>query len=215
MAHAYPPFDLVIRTPLVELRGATDDLLEELVPVIEAGIYDPSAPPPFDDPMSLYDESPLREWRWLRAIWAGRSRGDADDWWRLYFVVFFDGRPIGMQDLTGVSFRTMRTVATFSWLGLSYHGKGIGREMRSAVLHLAFEGLGAHRAESEAFEDNHASNRVSLALGYRPNGKDWGIRKGAVAPLTRYLLTRDRWLERRRDDINISGLEPCRAMLGL
>ena|SRR5438128_2320868 len=104
---------------------------------------------------------------------------------------------------------------TFSWLGLPHHGKGLGREMRSAVLHLAFEGLGAQRAESEAFEDNHASNRVSLALGYRPNGTGWGIRKGAAAPMVRYLLTRDRWLERRRDDINISGLEPCRVMLGL
>jgi hypothetical protein len=52
-------------------------------------------------------------------------------------------------------------------------------------------------------------------LGYRPNGTCWGIRKGAAAPIARYLLTRERWLERRRDDINITGLEPCRVMLGL
>ena len=130
MAGSYPALDLVIRTPRVELRGATDDLLEELVPVINAGVYDTQAPLPFDDPMSFYEESPVREWRWFRAIWAGRSRVDVDEWWRLYFVVLYDGAPIGMQDLTGVSFRTLRTVATFSWLGLPYQGKGIGRETR-------------------------------------------------------------------------------------
>ena len=215
MAHSYPALDLVIRTPRVELRGATDDLLEELVPVINAGVYDTRAPLPFDDPMSFYEESPVREWRWFRAIWAGRSRVDADEWWRLYFVVLYDGAPIGMQDLTGVSFRTLRTVATFSWLGLPYQGKGIGREMRSAVLHLAFDGLGAQRAESEAFHDNQASNRVSQALGYERNGTSWATRKGAPAPLARYVLTRERWMERRRDDIVVSGLEPCVAMLSL
>jgi hypothetical protein len=33
--------------------------------------------------------------------------------------------------------------------------------MRAAVLHLAFAGLGAREAESDAFTDNHASNKVS------------------------------------------------------
>jgi RimJ/RimL family protein N-acetyltransferase len=215
LAASYPPFDLVIRTPRVELRGATDELLAALLPVVRAGVYDPEAPLPFDDPMSFYDDSPEREWRWLRAIWAGRARVDVDEWWRLYFVVIYDGVPIGMQDLTGVAFRTLRTVATFSWLGPQHQGIGLGREMRSAVLHLAFDGLGAHRAESEAFHDNHASNRVSEALGYVPNGVGWGTRKGAPAQMLRWLLTRERWTELRRDDIAVSGLAPCRTMLGL
>ena len=50
--------------------------------------------------------------------------------------------------------------------------------MRAAILHLAFEGLGAASAESEAFHDNHASNRVSQILGYSPNGVGWATRKG-------------------------------------
>src|SRR4026207_840548 len=105
MAQGYPPCDLAVRTPLVELRGATDDLLEELVPVIRAGVYDPQGPLPFDDPMSFYEDSPPREWRWFRALWAGRSRLEPDDWWRLYFVVLHDGVPVGMQDLIGMAFR--------------------------------------------------------------------------------------------------------------
>jgi RimJ/RimL family protein N-acetyltransferase len=164
---------------------------------------------------SLYDESPEREWRWLRAIWAGRSRVEVDEWWRLYFVVLYEGSPIGVQDLIGVSFLTLRTDATFSWIGLQHQGKGFGREMRSAILHLAFEGLGADRATSEAVHDNHASNRVSRALGYVPNGVGWGTRKGEPAELVRWLLTRERWARQRRDDVAISGLEPCRSMLGL
>jgi RimJ/RimL family protein N-acetyltransferase len=215
MAAMYPPLDLAVRTPRVELRGATDELLADLLPVVRSGVYDPEAPLPFDDPMSFYDVSPQREWRWLRAIWSGRSRVDVDEWWRLYFVVLHDGAPVGMQDLIGVSFRAVGTVTTFSWLGLHHQGQGLGREMRSAVLHLAFEGLGAERAESEAFHDNHASNRVSQSLGYVPNGVGWATRNGMKAELTRWLLTRDRWAQHRRDDITISGLDPCRAMLGI
>ena len=149
------------------------------------------------------------------AIWAGRSRVEVDEWWRLYFVVVYDGVPIGMQDLTGVSFRTLRTVATFSFLGRQYQGIGLGREARAAVLHLAFDGLGAQRAESQAFHDNHASNRVSQVLGYVPNGVSWGTRRGEPAKMVRWLLTRERWAEFRRDDIAVSGLAPCREMLGL
>ena len=133
MPHAYPLFDLAVRTPRVELRSATDDLLEQLVPHVTAGVFDPDGPPPFDDPMSLYDDSPMREWRWLRAIWAGRARVEPDEWWRLYFVVLVDGEPVGMQDLTGVSFRRLRTVATFSWLARAHQRVGIGKEMRAAV----------------------------------------------------------------------------------
>ena len=215
MPHAYPPFDVAVRTPLVELRGATDELLEELVPVIRAGVYDTRGPLPFDDPMSFYEDSPTGEWQWLRAIWAGRSRVEPDEWWRLYFIVVLDDVPVGMQDLTGVAFRPTRTVTTFSWLGLRYQRKGIGREMRAAALHLAFAGLGAERAESVAFRDNDASNRVSQLLGYEPNGTSWATRKGLSAPMNRYVLTRERWVLQQRDDIVISGLSPCLPMLGL
>ena len=87
--HTYPPLNLEARTPRLTLAGATDELLERLVPVVRAGVAD-AAPWPFDDPMSLYADSPDREWRWLRAIWAGRARVD-QSFWRLYFVVLLEG----------------------------------------------------------------------------------------------------------------------------
>lgn len=85
--------------------------------------------------------------------------------------------------------------------------------MRAAVLHLAFDGLGAQRAVSEAFHDNPSSRRVSEKLGYDPNGTYSARRRDHAAMMHRYLLTRDRW--QRRDDIAIVGLDACRGLLGL
>ena len=64
---------------------------------------------PFDDLMSLYEDSPQREWKWLRGIWAGRARADPQ-WWRFYFVIMADGSPVGMQDLIGTNFAALDIV---------------------------------------------------------------------------------------------------------
>lgn len=215
MVHSYPLFDLAVRTPKLELRAATDELLEQVVPFVTAGILDPGQPPPFDDPMSLYDDSPSREWRWRRAIWAGRARVEPDEWWRLYFVAIVDGEPVGMQDLIGIQFRELRTAETFSWIGRPHQGRGLGTEMRRAILHLAFAGLGAERLQSEAFDDNVASNAISRGLGYTPNGTTWATRQGKPARLLRWELTRDRWLPSRRDDIELFGIDRSLAVLGI
>jgi len=195
------------------LLGATDELLERLVPVVRKGVVT-AQPWPFDDPMSLYKDSPDREWSWLRGVWAGRSKV-SDSFWRLYFVVVVDDEPVGMQDLIGVDFAAFGTAETFSWLSPDVRGQGLGKEMRQAVLHLAFEGLGARQATTEAFVDNRASNGVSQALGYLPNGVNWATRRGEAAELNRWLLTRQRWSERRRDDITLAGVGECLPVLGI
>jgi RimJ/RimL family protein N-acetyltransferase len=164
--------------------------------------------------MSLYADNPDREWRWLRAIWAGRARVE-QSFWRLYFVVLLDGKPIGMQDLIGSEFAKFGTVSTFSWLAPGRRGHGIGREMRTAILHLAFAGLGAHEAASDAFTDNHASNQVSRTLGYEPNGTTWDTRRGEAVQLQCWRLTRDAWDRIRRDDIELVGVQECLPALGL
>ncbi|WP_205629518.1 hypothetical protein [Jiangella muralis] len=135
MASLYPPLDVEVRTPRLTLAGATDERLEQLLPVVRAGVVGPEEAP-FDDPMSLYDEGPSREWRWIRGIWAGRARVSPESW-RLHFVVLADGEPVGMQDLIGTGFDRLGTVTTFSWLGPERRGRGLGAEMRAAVLQLA------------------------------------------------------------------------------
>jgi RimJ/RimL family protein N-acetyltransferase len=208
---SYPPLNLQVHTPRLLLLGATDELLEQLVPVVRQGVVT-AEPWPFDDPMSLYKDSPDREWSWLRGVWAGRCKV-SDDFWRLYFVVVVDGKPVGMQDLIGLNFAALGTVETFSWLSPDVRGRGLGKEMRQAVLHLAFEGLGARQAETGAFVDNGASNGVSQAVGYVHNGFGWATRRGEAAEENRWLLTRQRWSERRRDDIDLSGVGECLPVL--
>jgi RimJ/RimL family protein N-acetyltransferase len=210
----YPLLEVRVSTPTLELRAATDELLDELADLVRAGKTH-ADPAPYDDPMSFYETDPdLRVAMWLRAIW--RRRGVVEpDAWRLYFVVMVDGRPVGEQSLTGVDFSTLGTVTSFSWLSTDERGRGLGREMRAAILHLAFEGLGAREAGSDAFVDNQASNGISQKLGYEPNGFDWATRQGQPALLNRWRLTRDAWQLRRRDDIRLHDVEACRAMLPL
>jgi RimJ/RimL family protein N-acetyltransferase len=87
--------------------------------------------------------------------------------------------------------------------------------MREAALHLAFHGLGAQRAESSAFPDNHGSAGVSRSLGYTENGVEWGLRRGVPATMTRFVLTAGRWKETPRAACSIEALEPCLSRLGL
>jgi|GEM_PF-5351671 len=152
------------------------------------------------------------ERKWLQAIWRGRGNVRPDAW-RLYFVVMLGGKAVGMQDLIGVNFDTCRTVSSFSWLAPSVRQQGLAREMRAAILHLAFEGFGAAEAISEAFFDNVASNRVSEAMGYQPNGTDWATRRGAPAVLNRRRLTRADWKANRRSDLRLFGVEACKPVV--
>jgi RimJ/RimL family protein N-acetyltransferase len=135
--------------------------------------------------------------------------------WRLYFVVMVDGNPVGMQDLIGTEFAALGTVSTFSWLQPSLRRRGLGTEMRAAILHLAFAGLGAREASSEAFADNNPSNGVSRNLGYEPNGTTWATRWGHPAMVTAWKLPRDRWQQIRRADIQLAGVEECLPLLGI
>jgi RimJ/RimL family protein N-acetyltransferase len=128
-------------------------------------------------------------------------------------MVLEDSEPVGIQDLFATQYPTTRAVETGSWLVRHAQGRGIGKEMRAAVLHLAFEGLDAAEAYSASFEDNPASQAVSRANGYEPNGTLIYAREGRPARNLKWILTRARWSTTRRDDIEIHGLEPCCALL--
>jgi RimJ/RimL family protein N-acetyltransferase len=211
---SYPLLGVRVSTPTLELHSATDELLDDLSGLVRSGKTH-AEPAPYDDPMSFYEKDPdVRVAKWLRGVWRGRGHVEPDGW-RLYFVVMVDGRPVGEQTVSGVDFATLGTVTTFSWLSADLRGRGLGREMRAAILHLAFDGLGAKEAASDAFVDNQGSNAVSRALGYEPNGTEWATRQGQPALLNRWRLTRDLWEQHRRDDIELHGVEACRALLPL
>ena len=129
-------------------------------------------------------------------------------------AVVVEGRGAGVQNVMAQRFAVTRAVATGSWLGREFQGRGLGAEMRAAAVHLAFAGLGADVAYSGAFEDNAASLGVSRSLGYTDNGDVVHDREGKPAREIRLKLTRARWQERRRADLEIEGLDACLDWFG-
>lgn len=209
----WPLFGLRIRTPRLELRSPTDDDLCELLEVARAGVHDPATMPFTVAWTDL--TSPEFEREALRYWWRCRAECTVSSW-ALPFAVALDGELVGLQSLAATDFGELRTAETGSWLGRAHQGRGIGTEMRAAVLHLAFAHLGALAVTSAAFVDNVASRRVSVATGYQPNGTSFALRRGERDEQIRFLLTAERWPEVRPDfAIEVDGFEPCRSFLGL
>ena len=125
-----------------------------------------------------------------------------------------DGEVIGTQSLDARTFTTLREVGTGSWLGRAHHGQGYGMEMRAAVLELAFTGLGARWATSEAFADNAASYGVSRRLGYVDDGIARHQVRGEAVVGRRLRLDREGWAVARTVDVRIEGLAPCLPLFG-
>jgi RimJ/RimL family protein N-acetyltransferase len=87
--------------------------------------------------------------------------------------------------------------------------------MRQAILHLAFAGLGAERAETGAMEGNESSLAVTRKLGYRPNGDAVNVDGDDRRRELRFVLDRAAWEAHRRDDIDVVGVGPCLPLFGL
>lgn len=209
---AWPLFGLRIRSENLVLRLPTDDDLLLLLELAKAGIH-PPAEMPFGIAWSVV-EGPDFDRGFLAHHWSSRGSWSVDDW-RLNLLVEADGRLIGSQSMWGHEFPIHRTVDTGSWLGRAFQGRGLGKEMRSAVLSFAFDGLGAHFATSSAFLDNAASNAVSRSLGYEENGRGSLAPRGVARETQLLRLSAEGWRSRQRPPVEIEGLDACRDMFGL
>jgi RimJ/RimL family protein N-acetyltransferase len=202
---------LVLRTPRLELRPDDDAGLLELVEEILLGIH-----PPESMPFGVaWTDAPRDELgiNTMRHYWSMRAALRAHDW-TINFLVRRDGRVIGTQALTGRDFRITRTVSTGSWVGRRHQGRGYGTEMRSAVLQLAFDHLGAEQARSTAFTDNVASLGVSRRLGYREDGTERQAIRGGLATQVRLLLTAEAHAAHRPPwRVAVDGLVACLPLL--
>jgi RimJ/RimL family protein N-acetyltransferase len=209
--HPWPLFDLRLRTPNLELRLPTDDDLLELVRVAREGIIDAGQTAFLVPWHSL--PSPAFERQFLLHWWGTRSRWSPTSW-SLGLAVLENGRPIGVQDLLAEEFSIRRAVKSGSWIGREFQGRGRGTEARAAILALAFEGLGAERAESGYLEGNAASARVSEKLGYRVVGDEVFAIEGKRVPETIVRCTPETW-NRDLVPVTIEGLEPCLKLFGV
>ncbi|MEA2609020.1 MAG: hypothetical protein QOJ75_1263 [Chloroflexota bacterium] len=211
LAAAWPLFGLRIRSERLVLRLPTESDLVALMAVARAGIH-PDGEMPFGVAWSTAP-SPLFERGFLQHHW-GMWANWAPEAWGLNLMVELDGATIGAQSIHARDFAVHRTVDTGSWIGRPWQGRGLGTEMRGAVLAFAFDGLGARAAESAAFLDNAASNRVSRKLGYEENGRGSLAPEGVARETQRFRMTVDAWRSRPRPAVTIEGLDDCRAWFG-
>jgi RimJ/RimL family protein N-acetyltransferase len=208
----WPLAGLRLLTPRLELRLPTDTDLEELATLAAAGVHDPDVQPfafPWTDAAPDERARSTLQYHWRqRAAWQPEK-------WSLDLAVVHDGTVVGTQGMSATDFAILREVGTGSWLGVAHQGQGIGTEMRAAVLHLAFAGLGALYATSGAFTDNPASHRVSRKLGYTDDGIERQISRGQASTVRRLRLDRDTWQANHSLPVSILGLQPCLPMFGL
>jgi RimJ/RimL family protein N-acetyltransferase len=206
-----PLYELRLRTPRLELRLGTREELVEVHELAQQGIHPPEEMP-FENPWTdrsgeddfvescvQFHESALREWRPER--------------WSFNPLVFLDGRPIGSQSMRAEDFSTRREVDTGSWLGQAFQGQGIGTEMRTAVLELAFQHLGAEAALSASVFGNESSKRVSEKLGYAIGGTSTIAPRGE--PVEKYDLRIARRDWRPPAPVEIEGAEACFPLFGV
>ncbi|MDF5757803.1 GNAT family protein [Spongiactinospora sp. TRM90649] len=207
----WPLWALLVRTPRLELRVPAEAELAELADVAAHGIHEPGHQP-FLTPWAA--DSPTRRAREvLQRHWRHHGTWTPADW-VLDLAVFEDGRPLGVQTVQAREFGVLREVLTGSWLGLAHHGRGVGTEMRHAVLQLAFAGLNAVEAVSESFAGNAQSIGVSRKLGYRPDGVSGYAVDGEAKRSQRFRLTREDWERSARPEVTVDGLEPCLELFG-
>ncbi|MDJ1137624.1 GNAT family N-acetyltransferase [Streptomyces iconiensis] len=210
-ARIWPLYRLRITTPRLELRLPDLNLAGELAEVAAAGVHD-EARMPFTVPWT--DVSPEERGRGTFQHVLGTIANWRPQEWTLSLAVLCLGQVVGRQDLSATDFAVTQEAETGSWLGLAHHGHGLGTEMRAAVLHLAFEGLGARSVTSAAMTDNPASLRVSEKLGYRADGLTVTSVQGTYRTLQRLRLDRADWAAHRTVPVDIHSLEPCRSFFG-
>jgi RimJ/RimL family protein N-acetyltransferase len=212
MTYGYwPLFDLCLQSPDLTLRPMTEADQAAVADLLPGDVeLDPAA--------TTYAIEDERTSRWIvlhQGYWRayGTWRPEA---WRLNFTVRAAGEILGTQELEGNDFPVLRTVDTASFLIPSARGRGYGKQMRAAVLALAFGPMHAQAAITSAWHDNHASLGVSRALGYRPNGESLHARGDGADVMMHLRLPRADWLaSEAAGQVQISGFEPCRPLFGL
>ncbi len=208
----WPLHDLLLTTPRLRLRPVRDEDLPGLVAASLAGIHDPHRMPfavPWtrEEPRTIALNTALNVWRHRTEV--------SPDEWSVSFAVLLDARVVGRQDVRARHFLDLKTVETGSWLTKAQQGKGLGKEMRAAVLLWSFDHLGAECAETAAFDGNAASQGVTESLGYRRNGERLKrIAPGETAVSHEYRLRREEF-KRPEWVLQVEGHDEVARLFGI
>jgi RimJ/RimL family protein N-acetyltransferase len=205
----WPFFDLRIGSGDVLLRGIADSDIKALLAALPADLE-------LDPRMETFAGLPEvrdRERRFVAGLWRHRGQWSPTSWC-LDLLVEHDGVVVGIQTLEGEDFPTLRTVDSASWLATDVRGRGLGTSMRTGIMALAFDHLGAEAAVTSAEHSNAASLGVSRRLGYVDNGL--GRVHGAYGAVDlQYLrLTREAWRATGRT-AEVTGVAECLPWFGI
>ena len=212
-AAIWPLFDLLVATPRLSLRYVTDDLAGQLAELAARGIHDPDTMP-FSEPWTDVAPPELQR-NAVRYFWRCRADTTTEHWTLNLAAHDREGTLFGVCTLEADRFPTSRTATTGSWIGRRYQGRGPGREMRQAALHVIFAGLDGKTATTRAWHDNTASLRVTGSLPYIRQGAVEEQRRDRPDTMLTFAMTRQRWQDVRRTDIELAGVEPVRELLGI
>lgn len=204
LAGLYAPFGLRVEAGDLTLRLFRDSDLPDYAELISSPLFaDEAADHVFDwwasDPVVRLREGQ----KWL---WQARANITPQDW-VITMGVFEGARLIGAQDVSARDFAKRRVVDSGSYLRLDAQGRGIGTLMRQMMLVLAFDHLGAVRAESGAIVGNSSSLAVSRHCGYSLNGTAVTLNGETRVELQRVVLRPDTFV-RPDVDVRVSGLTP-------
>ena len=207
----WPLLDLRLASPDLTLRPMAEADLAAIADLLPDDVEQDPAATTYAIPDDRIRRGIVAHQHYWKAY--GTWRPEA---WRLNFVVSAGEDILGVQELEGNDFPVLRTVDTSSFLVPPARGRGYGKQMRGAVLALAFGPLQARAAITSAWHDNHASLGVSRALGYQPNGESLHTHAERADVMVHMRLQRADWLARGSAGLfQISGFEACRPLFGL
>jgi RimJ/RimL family protein N-acetyltransferase len=210
VADLTPLYRLRLRTPRLELRLGDAAEVRALGELAGRGVH-----PPDEMPFSVPWTDGIGEPDFLDGFCA-YHRAQLEEWspesWHLPFLVWCEGELVGGQSVFAKKFASRREISTGSWLGLEFQHRGIGTEMRAAVLELGFSQLGAVAANSAWLTGNEGSRRVSEKLGYLPSGTLTVSPRGTAVVAYEVRLEAERW--RSPVPVEADGVEAARPLLG-
>ena len=205
-----PLYGLCLRTSRLELRLGSRGELVELGQLAQHGIHPPEEMP-FEVPWTDRSGEPT-----FVADFVDFHEAALEAWgpeeWSLNLLAFFEGHPIGSQSIRAEAFADRQEVDTGSWLGKEFQRRGLGTEMRAAVLELAFRELGARAATSGSVFGNESSKRVSEKLGYTVVGTSAIAPRGE--PVSKFDLRIEREDWRCPFEVRLEGVEGCLPLFG-
>ena len=205
----WPVHGIHLRTADLDLQVMTEGELG----VLAAALPDDVQMNPRATRYAGLDDRANRRAVLAQGYWRALGLWSPDDW-ALPFVVRSRGELVGVQWLEGPDWRSDRTVDSSSWLVTSARGRGLGKQMRAAVLALAFGPLRAEAAVSSAVVDNASSLGVSRALGYRDTHRS--VLEHSGETLQHVRLDRARWVgSGQSHGVVVDGVAPALPLFGV